>query len=531
MENFLAQLKDAGSELEFVFKKTAADEKDFLRRRLRDYHMGCEIIKTIESVPSFEKLLELFNDEEKFPYNTMIQVALIQSAKKFGTVHGCNTLKGKPTVQVVDLAKKKDADWIMGLDTIAFVMPGKWKIWCDSKLDMEAMTIQELDPNIVMAHFQLKPEQGPLFASLAGDFQAKNSWIKTKVYQHFGKSKFENAAKFVRNIKATSTDDMIQETIEKIFGRKADPIINKELKKSLKSFEINNEVVSKVDKEILEMVQDDFMSIAEEILLNMPIFIFPAYLDMRKKDMKTINELVLPIILKTAGIILKSLDDSNPRKIILIKSHDKAFSSEPAEICFPDFDIPPLKTIIAGEMSSVEKMEFLYWILGMEIQKSDMMTVSQEYLVDCMILLYALKHKSIRVIDARCILKTLVDARRRTVPLEYSTEYPETINERGFRCSFLYSKLFFFIHSCLSSLGMKDMCPDIQFDGVYFQKIYNLNVQDGQTVNEEDKVNNKEAPADKKKESPDDNQEAKKEDEEDFEPSILIEEFVAIIRE
>lgn len=512
LEDFLSQLKDAGCELEFVFKKVVSDDKDFLNRRLRDYKMGLEIIKAINREQSFEKLLKLFSKDECFPYNTMILVAIIQSAQKFGTVHGCNTLKGKPTVQQIELAKQKDAAWIMGLDTYYFVMPGKWKIWCDSKLNMCEMTIQELDPNIVMAHFQLTREQGPLFASLVGDLSSEISRVTNKVSQHFGKFVFEKAANFINHIRATSTDEIIQETVDKIFGTNADPSINEDFKRSLKSFEIDNNVVANVDMEILEMVKDDFMSVAEEILLNMPIFIFPAYLDVGKQDMMSINDLVLPIIQKTAGIILKSLDDSEPRKLVLLRDKSRGFIVEPVKICKPNFDLPPLKTIINGDMSTLEKTDMLHYVMGMKFQNYELAIIPEEYKVDCIILLYLLKNKSLRLIEARCILKTLVDARR-AVTSEVSTEYPETINERAFRCSFLYSKLYFFVHSCLASLGMKNLCPEIQFDGVYYQKIYALNVQEENNNNHDGILDNE------------------TEDEiEDLDQAEIINDFSALIR-
>lgn len=124
-ENFLTNLKSAGAELEFVFKKTVNNDIEFLRRRLRDYHLGCEIIETIAKYKGdFDKLSKLYKFEEKFPYNTLILVALIQSAEKFGPVHGCNSHKGKPTVQQVELARSKDAAFLMGLDTFYFIQPG-----------------------------------------------------------------------------------------------------------------------------------------------------------------------------------------------------------------------------------------------------------------------------------------------------------------------------------------------------------------------------------------------------------------------
>lgn len=57
----------------------------------------------------------------------------------------------------------------------------------------------------------------------------------------------------------------------------------------------------------------------------------------------------------------------------------------------------------------------------------------------------------------------------------------------SFRASFLYSKMYFFFHSCLSALGMKNLCPDFEFDGVYFQKMYSLNIREEKIETGEEK--------------------------------------------
>lgn len=300
LEDFLDKLLMAGAKLEFVFKKTVADNHEFIKRRLRDYHIGCEIIEGISKVKSFEKLQKIYKRSDKFPYNALILVCLVQSAQKFGAVHGCNSIKGKPSAIQVELAIQKDAAWIMGLDTFYFLMPGSWKIWCDSQLNMSDMTIQEMDPKILMTHLELTRKQTPLFASLTGDLQSDPRTVR-KVVDHFGtKSFFPNAAKFINGLPPSSIDEKIEKVVEKIFG-KVDARICNDFKKTIKSFEVDHDVVCKVDAKILDMVKNDFMSIAEEILTNQVIFISPTFLDLRSKDMKTINELVLPLIQKTAG--------------------------------------------------------------------------------------------------------------------------------------------------------------------------------------------------------------------------------------
>lgn len=90
----------------------------------------------------------------------------------------------------------------------------------------------------------------------------------------------------------------------------------------------------------------------------------------------------------------------------------------------------------------------------------------------------------------------------------------------SFRITFLYSKMYFFFHSCLASLGMKNLCPDIQFDGVQFQKLYEANNVNKEKQPEEDDGNSEQQ------------QESKKENEdgEVFSQTKTIDEFAAVIR-
>lgn len=423
----------------------------------------------------------MYSHQDRFPYNTMILVSIIQSAQKFGAVHGCNVLKGKPTAQQVELAKEKDAAWIMGIDTYYFLMPGTWKIWSDTKLNMKAMTIQELDPNVVLSHFNLKPEQTPLFAGLIGDLKSNRRVLK-QINDFFGtKAPFPNAAKFLNRLSADRPiEELIQEVVEKIFGDKANSDINKEFMKVIKSFEINKEYETNVDKDVLMTVSNDFVSIAEEILTNQPIFINPSFLDLRSTDMKTINELTIPFIQKTAGVLLKNLNDLEPRMLMLLDRHDGDFIKYPIEIIYPEFPVPSLNELIAGEMPEATKMVLLSWISDMDIKIDSVKNIPEEYLADCVILLYLMKNQSLKFIDARCILKTLIDARRRIIRLDVSTEYPKEIDERAYRVCSLYSKMYFLFQSCLSSIGLKNLCPEILFDGVFFQKIYALNKENGE---------------------------------------------------
>ena len=61
-----------------------------------------------------------------------------------------------------------------------------------------------------------------------------------------------------------------------------------------------------------------------------------------------------------------------------------------------------------------------------------------------------------KVSESCCILQTIVDVKNGKVSLK-SLQYPVNINERAFRLSFMYNKMYCVFFSCLSSIGLKEL--------------------------------------------------------------------------
>lgn len=340
---------------------------------------------------------------------------------------------------------------------------------------MQKLTVEEYDKASILSHFNMTYEQMQMMAILSGDIIAPHK-IRTKFADFFGvKNRFENLHKFVMELPYPYTDEVLHDIAVRLVGKGEHPKLIEAFKHSIASYKSNQCAEIKIDPAFLFAIRDDFMSFAEELLLNEnPIFITPVFLDLDSNDMANFNSLVLPWIQKTAGIVLKNLKDQSPRKIVLLeKNNDKfRFNEIPLEIIYPEFDIPELEVLLNGDMSTYEKEKMLYWIIGFELNDFEWPALPEAYFVDCLILICLIKHNSLTTLEARCILKTLVDTRNQSELNEnYSLDFPVKINSRALRCTFLYQKSYFILHSCLACLGMKNYCPEITFDGVYFQKV------------------------------------------------------------
>jgi len=159
---------------------------------------------------------------------------------------------------------------------------------------------------------------------------------------------------------------------------------------------------------------------------------------------------------------LKNSSDRETREVVMLDSQEKKFFKFPLEIIYPDFVVPSLNDILNGNMSTLGKTKMLFWIMDLALSDLEIPCMTEEYTVDFLILMYLVKKNSLTILDARCILKTIVDTRSKVIPVEFSTDYPKKVNSRALRCTFLYCKMYLIVNSCLACIGMKNLCSDLK---------------------------------------------------------------------
>lgn len=247
---------------------------------MKEYHIGCSIIEEMGKVQEFEKLENIIT-RHGLPYNIMVLVGMIQSARKFGKVLGFNSVNGKPTVQQAHFADMNGAWVFMGLETYNLLLPGKWKMWTDVEITMDEMIVREYNKDIIVSHFDLDYYRTvPLYGALIGDLQSSVRNVQ-KVTDYFGQDNlFINAADFIKRFPMPITDKVIEKIVSAIFGEKFDPGLIEDFRRTIKSYKVQKNTEN-INTEVLDMVKDDFMSFAEEILINLPVFISPVHLDFR----------------------------------------------------------------------------------------------------------------------------------------------------------------------------------------------------------------------------------------------------------
>lgn len=432
-EQFLTKLQEAGATIEFVIKKPNIDEKSFMTRRLEDYKIACFIIDKIKEVGNLEKLADTFHDLASFPYNIAILATLVQSAKKFGPVHCQNESEScNPAIAQIQLAKSRNIDFLMGLDTYYFIFGCDIKVWSDLNFDMKKGVLLEFDPKIITQYFKLNHEKAALFAALtttsgSAKFEIViDRGLKKTLQNYFGfgsRDYFRNVAKFVQTVDSSHTAEMtVNNVLEKIINNNIESHDEKmvaeiaDFMKLLRSFDSleNFESDSQVSSERAIAIKNDFSNFGDAILKGNPIFLNPVFLDLRQSDTKSLIELVKPLLVKTAGALMQEFNVQRDIHVITLDEHNGKF----------------VKLVLQPETSE-EPFDFWNSIaeLSSNLQNDIDTLIPSEYRLDVYVLIYLLKTESILLIEARIIMATLAEVRKRRHLV--NPDYPEAVVERA----------------------------------------------------------------------------------------------------
>lgn len=97
-------------------------------------------------------------------------------------------------------------------------------------------------------------------------------------------------------------------------------------------------------------------------------------------------------------------------------------------------------------------MQLLTWLTDTKIPLKTLNSIPREVLIDLIIVTHLMEKKAIKFFEAKMIFQTVLAS---MIGKELIvTTYPEKISERALRVSFLFSNLYYILHSCLSSVGL-----------------------------------------------------------------------------
>jgi len=288
MESFLTQLNDEGAELLFIFRKNQAIGKKIIDEKESEYERACDIMEEIAERKVLRRCERLIVSKTTFLNNSIIQVVLHQTAKRFGQICGLPpNIKDTQTTYHVQLALHKKALAIIGGVSNYLFYGGDFAIWNDYFLNMQHMTIRQYDREAILRNLQLTVEHLPLFYTLAGGLLS-SSKITTEMNEFFNptsEKQYHFIAEFVKQQKFPIDKENLKEVFAKFLD---DSIVAQtvgDIIKNLSRMDLDSKDPKKGHLNLKEKLVADslinIMDFTEEILVNAPIFISTNFIDFR----------------------------------------------------------------------------------------------------------------------------------------------------------------------------------------------------------------------------------------------------------
>jgi len=111
--------------------------------------------------------------------------------------------------------------------------------------------------------------------------------------------------------------------------------------------------------------------------------------------------------------------------------------------------------LVEGNLTIDKKQQLLMWICDLQEDEIALESMAEEDVADVVLLLYMVKKHLVTPDESELIAQAIKDVRTANIPDPFV--YPESIDMRAFRITFIYTKFFKIFHSCLASAGMKDL--------------------------------------------------------------------------
>lgn len=192
------------------------------------------------------------------------------------------------------------------------------------------------------------------------------------------------------------------------------------------------------------------------------------------------SDLALALYQRQIGVLLDHQKAMNPFRTVFIKmNHETNHQSINVIPIFPPEElVPPLQDLLILQIKDDrlldKKWTLLKWMINADnmLLDRDLKMIPKEYLTDILVLVYLVENKMITVEEADVILMTINFGNLKMIPFEIVP--PKILNQRAFRITFLFTKIYNHISKCLSVAGLRDFSVSLLAKLINYYHISNI---------------------------------------------------------
>lgn len=359
-EEFLGCLKSAGAELIFIFRKNIIVHEDrWIISENRVYGNTQRMISILDEMRSTSRSYRFFRFkfDKLTVHDSVMQSVLYNTAMKFGHFRGYDPFLKRSSFGHNKLAREFEALAMIGNDPNYLFYQGSCKLWSpawspefseQNQLGGKIhFGLKQIIKEEVWRRYDMDCEGFRLLDVLSRKFYStrENSEIlenyftqsETKPDEKTIANKVEKVKNFIHeNVTFPLTSRTIESIVNIIFGN-VDPQIVNDFEDNLESFKGNYHKGDRFpDEEVNRLIVDDPFSLAEKILNNKVLSAYTSYLDVNVSEIKPLQDLLLPWIRRTMGLLLENVKDDNKVRQIYVRVNESGLEKINVEAECPE---------------------------------------------------------------------------------------------------------------------------------------------------------------------------------------------------
>ncbi|XP_031641258.1 uncharacterized protein LOC116352656 [Contarinia nasturtii] len=483
LRNFLENLKKTNVKLVFFMAGTKyTDDLQFFIPKRESEYMNCLTI--FDKLESKSDLKAYLDEKNKFSTDIRMSLAFDYNLKKLVRRYGDFYVNLFRHNQEIARYAKQHADEVLAIisnDTDFMAFEGDFQFWRANGINIKTLTGIRYCRHKLLEKLQLNIYQMPLLSALCGSnflpYYVIGDWINKLVASNTteNRGKIWNVSMYVKRqpmgmVKNKPNFDLERISCD-IFGPDCTPEQLNSIENGLNCYDINFndepepkmsfwKFCKKHDAFMYKLVVDDIFNVKDV-----------EFIDFRNYKSKSYTELVVPILMKLCGILLKDhARRRDTRKICIKHAHDEPFKVTEEKIIYPPMKLPELFDLIFKNKErnfDKSRWNLLNWVLDLDDDFPKKFLEKKEFMVVILTLKYLVQQEELTAKQANAILYTEHKIRNLG---SAKIDYPQTPNADYVRIAHLYVKIYVLISHCLDVCGLHEMTDLIRFEGPLFHK-------------------------------------------------------------
>ncbi|XP_049535033.1 uncharacterized protein LOC125950783 [Anopheles darlingi] len=478
-DEFFRRLKEAGARLVFFYDGPPQQAKltTWTKRQNQKYK---DMIAIMDAVDQGQPLHKIANKYSRMPNNTCIKLNHV--ARKHGPL--IIPYSAECDQELAVYAQQHKAFAIITNDTDFLIYEGNWHLWYVDDINLDTLETLEYNRDALRREMDLNWPGMALWATLGGNDFFQYDTVEPFHNSLNGNNKFGKLAQYVRSLPLGNgfSKGIVKQIVQRVYeGRPIPEDAEECLAQSLYFYSTNPSLLSRpmdpMEAFLIEEEQTFVLSILKGTAHNSTTLFF----DFRSSQLGNYFDIIVPLIARTAGVILYHRQhERTDMKVLAKRGHLESYAEYTVPAIFPTDITPPHLMELLSQDATLQdalkqrKLQLLRWVCSDDVDDGMLQAIPSKLVTTVLTLVTLVRNDALLLFEADLLLSIAHDELNGGINSNPTIErYPVRVDPRAFRVAFLFQKVYSHIARTAKSFGLPaDYCCSVPYDGHRFHNCY-----------------------------------------------------------